>query len=92
MTIKNKIKNSSNPDATEYWVEVKDINYISYPKTNVMTDGKKSRQPHFMLGVNDYDDNEYILNFDPVEFLNWVDRETLVNIIKAVKDDLDDKV
>ena len=53
MTIKNKIKNSSNPDATEYWVEVKDINYISFPKTNVMTDGKKSRQPYFMLGVND---------------------------------------
>ena len=45
-----------------------------------------------MLGCNDYDDNEYILNFDPVEFLKWVDRETLVNIIKAVKDDLDDKV
>ena len=92
MTIKNKIKNSSNPEATEYWGEVKEISHMSYPQKTTTSDGKKHKHPYFTLGVSDYDDNEYTLNFDPYEFLKWVDRETLVNIIKSIKDDLDDKV
>jgi len=76
MTIQDKENNST-------WVEVKEINTLSNPQ---------DKQPFFIIGFNDWDNNEYILNFDPYDFLNWVDNKTLKEIKKYIVKELNTKV
>jgi len=75
MTITDKENNST-------WIEVKEITYLSH---------QQKENPFFILGLTDYDDKEYILNFDPYEFLNWVDNKTLKEIKKGIVKQLNDK-
>jgi len=65
------------------WVEVKEIHTLSYPQ---------DKQPFFTIGFNDWDNKEYILNFDPYDFLNWVDNKTLKEIKKYIVKELNTKV
>ena len=65
------------------WVEVKETHTLSYPQ---------DKQPFFTIGFNDWDDREYIINFDPYDFLNWVDSKTLKEIKKHIVKELNNKV
>jgi len=76
MTIQDKENNST-------WVEVKEINFLSNPQ---------GKQPFFTIGFNDWDEKEYIINFDPYNFLNWVDNKTLKEIKKYIVKELNTKV
>ena len=64
------------------WVEVKEIHTLSH---------YQKETPFFTLCFNDWDNNEYIINFEPYEFLNWVDNKTLKEIKKHIVKELNDK-
>lgn len=76
MTITDKENNSS-------WIEVKEIHTLSNPQ---------DKHPFFTIGFNDWDNKEYIVNFDPYDFLNWVDTKTLKEIKKHIVKELNTKV
>ena len=76
MTIEDKENNST-------WVEVKEINSLS---------NQQNKQPFFMLSFSDWDNKEYIINFDPYDFINWVDNKTLKEIKKHIVKELNTKV
>ena len=76
MTIEDKENNST-------WVEVKEINSLSNPQ---------NKQPFFMLSFSYWDNKEYIINFDPYDFINWVDNKTLKEIKKHIVKELNTKV
>ena len=76
MTIEDKENNST-------LVEVKEINSLSNPQ---------NKQPFFMLSFSDWDNKEYIINFDPYDFINWVDNKTLKEIKKHIVKELNTKV
>jgi len=64
------------------WVEVKQLHSLSH---------YQEKNPFFTLCFNDWDDKEYIINFDPYDFLNWVDNKTLKEIKKRIMKQLNDK-
>lgn len=76
MTIKDKENNST-------WIEVKQIHSLSH---------YQEKNPFFTLCFNDWDNNEYIINFEPYDFLNWVDNKTLKEIKNSIVKELNNKV
>jgi len=85
MTIKDKESNTT-------WIEVKDILHQCRPQRTKTKDGKDHHHPFFTIGIEDYDGNEYSLNFLPYQFLDWVDKETLKDLVDYIKEDLDKKI
>tara|TARA_X000001382_G_scaffold129459_1_gene121548 strand:- start:156 stop:389 length:234 start_codon:yes stop_codon:yes gene_type:complete len=75
MTIEDKDNNST-------WVEVKEISCLSYPQKS---------HDYFTISFYDWDNKEYITNFDPYEFLNWVDNKTLKELKKHIIKELNTK-
>tara|TARA_Y100001938_G_C8075114_1_gene425549 strand:+ start:1348 stop:1584 length:237 start_codon:yes stop_codon:yes gene_type:complete len=63
-----KIINKISERNKHTWIEVKEIHTIMLPQ---------NKHTYFTLGFNDYDDDEYTVNFDPYEFINTVDTKTL---------------
>ena len=94
MLLINKLKNQKNKNYTsnQYWVEVDQITEMTCPQKfkNSETE-KKDKPPFFTVGFNDYDNNEYIINFDPYNFLNWIDNDTLKRLTKYLKEELNEK-
>ena len=76
MTITDKKNNS-------IWVEVKEIFELSH---------QQEKHPYFTLSFCDWDNKEYTVNFEPYEFLNWVDDKTLKEIKKSIIKELNKKV
>lgn len=76
MTITDKENNQT-------WIEVKEIFFLSH---------QQEKSPFFTLRFYDWDDKEYAVNFDPYEFLNWVDDKTLKEIKKSIIKELNKKV
>lgn len=76
MTIEDKENNRT-------WIEVKEIITLSYPQNN--------KNSYFTLSFMDWDNKEYTTDFDPYEFLNWVDNKTLKEIKKYIVKELNNK-
>ena len=75
MTIENKENNTT-------WIEIKKISSLSYPQKS---------NDYFTLSFNDWDNKIYVVNFDPYEFLNWVDNKTLKELKKYIIKELNNK-
>ncbi len=65
------------------WIEVKEIITLSYPQNQ--------ENSYFTLSFIDWDNKEYITDFDPYEFLNWVDNKTLKELKKYIVKELNKK-
>ena len=85
MTIKDKENNTT-------WIEVKEIFHQCRPQRTKTKYGKDHHHPFFTMGIEDYDGNEYSLNFLPHHFIDWVDVETLKYLVDYLKEELDKKI
>lgn len=85
MTIKDEEKNSS-------WIEVKEIAYMTRPQRSVTKGKDDYHHPYLTIGLYDWDDYEYSINFDPYDFIHWVDKETLQQLAEYIKQEIDRKL